>query len=212
MKTAKKFFLIFLIIGYYFCLGTYPGHCRAGGRGSGKGIIGRGGNVSRAWKGGGGHKTWHKRYYYQGGYYFENFGYIPYFPYYGTLYPYSHGYDMTPPRNGEASTYYPDGKIASVTSWKDGKLNGTAHWYYENGALQSETSWKDGRLDGICRWYYPNGQLMAEGSWQDGRQHGSYTWYYESGMLQAEAHWQNGSQLSATCYDENGHNIRCRQE
>jgi len=77
--------------------------------------------------------------------------------------------------------------------------------------IASVTSWKDGKLDGLCSWYYESGVLKAEATFKDGKQDGISKWYYESGKLKAEANWQDGRLLSTTCYDENGTQVQCSE-
>ena len=65
-------------------------------------------------------------------------------------------------KDGVHKTYYDDGKLKYVQSYRNGDLEGISREYYETGRLQHTINYKDNRVHGIYHTYNPNGPLWTE--------------------------------------------------
>ncbi len=86
-------------------------------------------------------------------------------------------------------TFYPNGKIHTVQSTRDGILDGISREYYENGQLHTVLFYVGGRKNGPYKEYYESGQLMKEMVFKDDLLEGEAKTYYEDGTLQTVAHY-----------------------
>lgn len=59
----------------------------------------------------------------------------------------------------EPKFFYPSGKLASIATFKSGKIKGMQKDFYENGIKKKEISYKNRLLDGLTKIYYPNGKV-----------------------------------------------------
>ena len=106
-------------------------------------------------------------------------------------------------------TYYEDGTLSGVKTYKDNKKygkwesfyeNGSYMWkgvyfkgkrsgkwteFYDNGQISSSGNYTDGKNDGVFLEYYRDGVIKSEENWKDGKYHGKQTWYYENGSTES---------------------------
>jgi antitoxin component YwqK of YwqJK toxin-antitoxin module len=94
-------------------------------------------------------------------------------------------------RDGETTTYFPDGRVSRNEYYKNGYQEGNQERYYENGEIQSEVRYKNGKKEGIQRDYYENGQLKYEINIIDGKAEGLEKEYHENGQIAIEKNWKN---------------------
>tara|TARA_B110000259_G_scaffold112128_1_gene128024 strand:- start:322 stop:1488 length:1167 start_codon:yes stop_codon:yes gene_type:complete len=71
-------------------------------------------------------------------------------------------------RNGVFESYYENGQLKEVKTYKDGNYYGLFEIYYENGQLAEKYNYKDGNSDGLFESYYENGQLKSKENYRDG--------------------------------------------
>jgi len=71
------------------------------------------------------------------------------------------------PFEGQAMSYYPDGKPMYSAEFKGGKEEMVISWY-DNGRKQSEASMKGGKFHGQVQYWYENGKLMANYTYENG--------------------------------------------
>ncbi|MFC1743664.1 toxin-antitoxin system YwqK family antitoxin [Candidatus Riflebacteria bacterium] len=64
--------------------------------------------------------------------------------------------------SGVVKDYYPNGKLKSQFSAKEGKKEGTEKHWFENGKLAEEIPWRSGQIRGKESGFYPNGQKKLE--------------------------------------------------
>ena len=83
---------------------------------------------------------------------------------------------------GEKIIYYPNGKIAETSNYKNGKLEGPNLIYSETGKLISSFTYSNDELHGTAKYYDADGNLASEGNYQHDRKHGTWK-YYENGVL-----------------------------
>jgi antitoxin component YwqK of YwqJK toxin-antitoxin module len=101
-------------------------------------------------------------------------------------------------RDGETTTYFPDGRVSRNEYFKNGKKEGSQKRYFLNGKLRSEERYKDGKEEGIQREYYEDGTTQLEQYYKNGKQEGIQKIYYENGQLEGEATYKNGKQDGST--------------
>ncbi len=115
-------------------------------------------------------------------------------------------------KEGYNKLYYPNGKIASEGTIRNGKPDGYWKNYYENGKLKSEGNRKDFKLDSLWKFYTEKGLLYLIYTYQGGKKTGlKYTYKpllkdsskgmlaskenYVSDTLQGEAYYYDGGKL-----------------
>ena len=108
------------------------------------------------------------------------------------------------PFTGKAFAYWPDEKIMTEISYKDGKRHGPKTHWYENGQKLSEINYKNGKHDGPLSSWYENGQWRRRGSNMDGRMVGIWTHWYENGQQRDELFYMGGYMGSAIVWKPNG--------
>ncbi len=86
-------------------------------------------------------------------------------------------------KDGEHSTYYPDGKLKYKVEYKDGKANGRVRQYYTDGKLYMEAVFKDGRRNGKCTYFFKNGSAYSVSNYVNGNKEGIESKYWENGKL-----------------------------
>ena len=72
------------------------------------------------------------------------------------------------PYSGVAETYFYNGQLNRIETYKDGKKEGVEEWYDENGKLWMKGTYKDGKKDGVVEWYHENGRLVKKFTYKNG--------------------------------------------
>ncbi len=106
--------------------------------------------------------------------------------------------------NGVYKKFYPDGKIQSMSQYKNGKPEGYTREYYPNGRLSFIQTVHDGKINGPVKAYYENGALKAEIRYVDNLEDGILKEYYEDGKVKEEATYIKGEMLNLRKFDEQG--------
>lgn len=75
--------------------------------------------------------------------------------------------------------------------FKNGYFDGQAYTYYENGKVQYDIQYKNGYKHGIVKWFFENGTLYRETNYDMGERNGIQKKYYKSGALLAEIPYEN---------------------
>ncbi len=88
--------------------------------------------------------------------------------------------------------YYPDGRLKSVTPFKDGKINGIKKIYSDDESLWIEISYRNGIKHGVEKWYHRNNKVSVFRNYKNGRIEGAERIYYKSGQLESEYFYENG--------------------
>jgi len=70
--------------------------------------------------------------------------------------------------NSIRKTYYDNGKIKYVQSYRNGDLEGISREYYETGSLKYAINFRENRIHGMYHTYDPNGSLWTEEIYDDG--------------------------------------------
>lgn len=79
------------------------------------------------------------------------------------------------PKNGFQQFFYPNGKLASEGTMRNGQPDGYWKSYYETGMLKSEGNRKEFKLDSAWRFYNPEGKLVLKINFRDGKRNGYKT-------------------------------------
>lgn len=86
-------------------------------------------------------------------------------------------------KDGEHSTYYPDGKLKYKVEYKDGKANGRVRQYNADGTLYMDAVFKDGRRNGKCTYFFKSGSTYSVSNYESGNKEGVETKYWENGKI-----------------------------
>jgi uncharacterized protein len=117
-------------------------------------------------------------------------------------------------KDGYQKFFYPNGKVASEGTMKQGNPDGYWKSYYENGTLKSEGNRKNFELDSTWKFYNEEGKIILEVTYRNGKKNGIKTtfmdketvkenfrndvkegitrYYYPGGKLKMEVPFING--------------------
>jgi uncharacterized protein len=91
-------------------------------------------------------------------------------------------------KDGYNKLYYPNGKLSSEGTLKDGKPDGYWKNYYENGKLKSEGNRVNFKLDSLWKFYNEKGLLYLVYTYKEGRKTG-YKYTYKSQLKDSTKGW-----------------------
>jgi len=102
--------------------------------------------------------------------------------------------------------YFPDGKMQSEGTLRNGKPDGYWKTYYKNGKLKSEGNRKDYQLDSLWKFYNEAGMVTLEINYRNDRKHGERRTYdNEKGRLEKRELFENDTLNGTTeLYYESG--------
>ena len=92
--------------------------------------------------------------------------------------------------------YYPDGRVKTVQSYRNGVPQGVRREYAEDGTILAGYVFdrgkivgegitkEDGVRDGEWKLYFANGELKAEGKYTNGVKTGRWTYYHKNGNVE----------------------------
>jgi len=107
--------------------------------------------------------------------------------------------------NGELKYIYPNGKIRTQSTFKNGMIEGTASYYYSNGKLEEKVAYVKGEKTGSVMAYDQDGKLTVTGTYKNNLREGKWTYYYPSGIVETVGFYKKGEKDSLwTNYFENG--------
>jgi uncharacterized protein len=89
--------------------------------------------------------------------------------------------------------FYPDQKLKSIATFKQGKLNGWVETFYPDGKLLQKAAFKDQALEGKVLLYYPEGVLKSECQYERGAQNGLLIEYYNDGIMKTKSTYKNNT-------------------
>lgn len=100
--------------------------------------------------------------------------------------------DAQIPYTGWAKKLHDNGKLKSLGTYKNGKLEGLITKWHENGQKVGEVTYKDGKQEGLATMWNENGVKEAEFTYKEGKQEGPYAKWYENGKKAEEGIYKNG--------------------
>jgi antitoxin component YwqK of YwqJK toxin-antitoxin module len=86
-------------------------------------------------------------------------------------------------RHGLTTTFYPDGNLRDVRSYRDNVGYGRHYGYWENGTMKFDYQYIDDRREGVQKQWYRSGKPYAFLTFQDDREVGMQQAWRESGRL-----------------------------
>lgn len=95
--------------------------------------------------------------------------------------------------HGKWTSYYPNGKVKSITHYAHGQLDGVYFYYHENGQLWTERLYRDGLLWEVRCNYSENGEKNDPGTLKNGT--GTVHTYATDGKLKRTVHYLNGTEV-----------------
>ncbi len=100
----------------------------------------------------------------------------------------------------EYRSYHADGKLKTISQFKDGERNGPHKVYNEYGALLEASNYKNDVYDGEMITYYPIGEkyIKYKIPYVDGKVEGKVLYYFENGALRRELNFKNDLQDGKT--------------
>lgn len=135
---------------------------------------------------------------------------------------YQHSQNIEANRLYPYEKYYDNGTVRESGNrigrrYDDDRRHGEITTYYMDGAVKSIETYKMGELFGISQSYHPNGKLMAKGSFKGSKSDyvneigipdGTWVYYHKSGRIDDERTYAEGKLLSSNrfklCFDSTG--------
>lgn len=106
---------------------------------------------------------------------------------------------------GTVKTFFANGNVSAVFTYRDGKTYGDDIQYHFNGKTWMQSADNCSVTEGPYKRFYANGQLKYDYIFLHGNLHGFYKEYSEKGILLEEGYFYNGSAHDVTkIYDETG--------
>tara|TARA_Y100000589_G_scaffold49481_1_gene41218 strand:- start:465 stop:956 length:492 start_codon:yes stop_codon:yes gene_type:complete len=89
-------------------------------------------------------------------------------------------------------TYWANGNVRSIGSFKDGDKEGEWKYYNENGELAAIGLYEDGDKEGEWKYYHKNGELAEIGLYDVDFKEGKWKIYNKDGQFDRIEHWEDG--------------------
>lgn len=112
-------------------------------------------------------------------------------------------------RTGKWLFYLSDGTtVVSVEHYSNGILNGEAKTYYRNGKITESLNYKNGNLEGNVKRFSDEGVLLDDLNYVNGKLHGVAKYYNTFGKLRAIGNYENDLKVGDWQYFENEEEIK----
>ena len=111
------------------------------------------------------------------------------------------------PYTGKAFSFYEDGQIKSLRSFKNGRVNGLWIEWHPNGQMKFRGDRIENKADGVTSWWYANGQLKQRGRYKLDISLGFWLQFYETGAIKSVSLYKEGKRVSRARYDEKGNEV-----
>lgn len=105
-------------------------------------------------------------------------------------------------KEGKALVYFPDGKIAEESAYKNDVKNGPFKQYFDGTRVKHETTYLNGQMEGKCSYYFPNGTTAATGYYKNGLRNGPWIYRESDGKIKEKELWENGQLADKKKTDE----------
>jgi len=86
-------------------------------------------------------------------------------------------------KDGVSKTYFPEGGLAEILTWKNGIKSGQWEQYYSDGKIKFRGSYLDNEKTGTIQAFYMSGKIMFIGQYANGHPVGQWIYYDEKGNL-----------------------------
>ncbi|MEZ5357764.1 MAG: toxin-antitoxin system YwqK family antitoxin [Candidatus Zixiibacteriota bacterium] len=98
----------------------------------------------------------------------------------------------SPVIHGAVEAYYPDGKLFSITEYKDGLPDGEITTWFENGQVKMSGHISGDNKIGLWKYYYEDGSNYREVEYLEDRPYGRSIKWYEDGQLHEKGYFKDG--------------------
>ncbi|GEA09823.1 toxin-antitoxin system YwqK family antitoxin [Alteromonas sp. KUL49] len=79
---------------------------------------------------------------------------------------------------GQVVTYYPNGQLASLDEFADGRRHGIAQKWFRDGVLSFESNYRKGVREGYTQSWWYNGNIRSSTFFEAGKAQGeAWSWY-----------------------------------
>lgn len=103
--------------------------------------------------------------------------------------------------DGEAISYFPDGKLKRRGEYKNGKMDGLWQQWNVNGIMEFQANYKNDMMSGYSEEWYKNGNMKEEGEYNNNERTGTWKFYNESGDFIYEKQY-SGNKISLNKSDQ----------
>lgn len=111
-------------------------------------------------------------------------------------------------RSGKWLFYLNDGTtLVSEEHYNNGILEGEAKTYYRNGKITESLHYKNGKLEGNIKRFSDEGILLDDLNYVNGKLNGSAKYYNTVGKLRAEGNYENDLKVDKWHYYDNGEEV-----
>jgi antitoxin component YwqK of YwqJK toxin-antitoxin module len=93
--------------------------------------------------------------------------------------------------HGVVKTYYSNGKLNEIKTYKNGVLDGLSELFYKTGKLWIKSTYKNGKLEGLWEDWYENGVLRYKINYKNGKLEGLWEDWYENGKISERYNYKN---------------------
>lgn len=96
-------------------------------------------------------------------------------------------------KNGESTTFYPNGNIAEQIRYKAGIKEGVWIQYYDDRKIKFKGTYVADEKEGVFTGYYSNGKVSISGSYKAGHKDGTWTFFDEKGGIERSEKYSEGA-------------------
>jgi len=79
--------------------------------------------------------------------------------------------------------------------------------YFSNGRIASETTYVNGKKEGARTKYYPSGQIYEKGFFASGKKEGLQEFFFPDGSIKTKMLYKEGALKEVIVYNKNGNII-----
>ncbi len=109
---------------------------------------------------------------------------------------------MAGKKEGQSTTFLPDGKIGEISNWKAGVQQGNWKTFYETGQVREECRYENNQRTGVYNKYFMSGKLLATGKYEMDIKEGGWKYFHENGSLDYQELWKDKKRIRSK--KENG--------
>jgi hypothetical protein len=103
--------------------------------------------------------------------------------------------------DGESKSWFPNGQIRTLKTWKNGQLNGPHIFWKEHGQKQVENFFSRSFRHGKQTYWYDNGVVQKTEFWIQGTKHGKWEKWGNNGKYVGYQVWENGKLVKKENWD-----------
>lgn len=86
-------------------------------------------------------------------------------------------------KDGISKTFYPDGQLAEILTWKNGLKSGLWEQYYTDGKIKFRGHYTENEKTGLFEAFYMSGKIMYKVKYTAGHATGQWIYYDENGKI-----------------------------